>query len=231
MKKIIERLKHGEWFVTCRNGGEFKYLKELCKQCNFKWHDGEDLDNMHDNDFVYPVNIGVDFCHTSITRNELCYCTDNFNYDRHKDNQIEDITDLVFNKKNIEYFVTTIEKEKLDLLLAMIRHEPLEKVFIGNEWIPVDYQEKLFSELDFLLDNFRIHSFNISQEIWNVVDPKFNYAAVDPGQMLWFYEYEPQYNEIDGGWDSTKGSVTSGNCFNIDLSKVECKNSLAKRPE
>lgn len=227
MKTIIERLQNGEWFVTCSNGSEFNYLKELCKQCNFKWCDGEDLNDVMEYDFGYPVHIGVDFLHTN--QKELCFCKTNFNYDRSPENQIVDLTEVIFNK----IFYTKKEKEKLDLLLAMIRGEPVEVKDVNGKWkLKTSHIDEV--NLKSLLNNYRLSTFKlliISQEIWNVVDPKFKYAAVDAGKMLYFYEYEPQYSEIDGRWNSTKGRAAGGNCFNIDLTKVDCKNSLVKRPE
>lgn len=229
MKTIIERLQNGEWFVTCNNGIEFNYLKELCKPCNFKWCDGEDLNDIMEYEFNYPVHIGVDFVFAHTNQKELCYCTTNFNYDRSSENQIEDLTEVIFNKT----FYTTKEKEKLDLLLAIIRGEPVEVKDVNDKWkLKTGHIDEV--NLKSLLNNYRLPTFNlliISKEIWNVVDPKFKYAAVDPGKMLWFYEYEPQYREIDGGWNSTKGNVAGGNCFNIDLTKVDYKNSLVQRPE
>jgi hypothetical protein len=63
---------------------------------------------------------------------------------------------------------------------------------------------------------------------WDFVNPKFNYAAIDDGGRVFFYELKPNF--LTSIWVSDGGEVVHADLLHIDTTDIDWKDSLTHRP-
>lgn len=231
MQNIIERIKSDEWFVKCENIQQYNLLTKICREQGFRWSasQNETLSYLEPSIIFFPMYIGVDL--EFFKQNILCYTNCDFNCYRDENNLIEDITELFFGEQTFEYLLTPIEKYKIDLLLAIIREQNIEQKIEGK-WNKI-IKPICEINLENLIENYRIDKKTpliIPEYVWNAIDPKFKYAAMDENKRIYFYKNEPTRMVDIWGGDFDSKDMASGKCFGIDITNINWKYSLVKRP-
>lgn len=161
MNEIIERLKQGDWYVTCSEVYEYDYLMQLCVKAQLKWSDGNDEPTeWHLHTSIFPIIISVS---TKIKNGyheplHLCWSPRSTYIPEY----IENITNKIFSTQSYPILIRNI-----------ISTYPFE---IQKEW----YENLLLR-----------HKLPIIKEMWDIVPKNYNYAAMDIDKKIHFFEIEP----------------------------------------
>ena len=249
--EVIERLKKKNWFVTSQNKQEASLVLQACDDAGITWADGEKATEWFPFK-TYPLDIGFFKEENGITQ-------DYYNlYEKH---ELENITDWFFDaiKNNDSKLIPQNAEQEhyVQILLAKMQRIPVECYFgSGDGWVDSTI---LYIDLG---RKYRIKPTTplpISREIWESVDKKWQYAAMNKDKEIYFFEHSPRlevdgwvcYQLIDGFhrrvfsflhsnggytsdpvWDSYKSLTSCTICsFNINTDNIDWEYSLTCRPE
>lgn len=223
---LIEVMNNNSWFVKCLNSSQMLKLLTVCEKIGFRWVGDGKLPTQYFPNVAscaeFPISIGVDAQYNEENGFDtgICYSGDDFISESTKI-EILDLTNSFFDVFQFSTLLTdvlnNIDKDKI----LQIRDK-------NGEWFEPDLtQYRLINKQTPL---------NISQEIWDLINPIFKYAAMDDDGEIYFYEFEPDpdpewdENSIEGFyWNPIEGAY-SASLFDIDTTNIIPSRSLTKRP-
>lgn len=118
--------------------------------------------------------------------------------------------------------------------------EHMVQILLANmQGLPVEYKRgddwhRAVPDYVSLYTEYRIVSKStplpISREMWQLIDNKWKYVAMDGDGEVYFYEHEPTIGTTHDVWSCKTGKCIES-AFVIDTEGVDWKMSLTKRPD
>lgn len=215
---LIEVMNNNSWFVECLNSSQMMKLLTFCEKIGLRWVDDGKLPTQYlpnvECYVEFPISIGVDaqFNEENGFNTGISFSSENFISESTKI-EILDLTNSFFD-------VFPLSTLFADVLSNIDKHKILQIKDKNGVWFEPDL-------LQYRLINKQT-PLNISQEIWSIIDPKYNYAAMDKNGEIYFYENEPQPDIGDEYFYWDPCGVLS--IFSIDTANIIPELSLTKRP-
>lgn len=237
--EIITRMKYQSWYVKCENEQQIKILLDICDKLGLKWIGDDNLSATQfipQNNEYFPICIGVD---------------QQFNEENGEQVQSLTYTDPDYSFISVDAFsiydsVVNITEEFFKIFnssssLTLLANAILENKVVylkdrNDKWFKPDFTQYKIG--DNSINNQISTPLNITPEMWNLIDPRYKFVAMDSDGDIYFYEFEPkpdpdylERNNDQFVW------INSNSCgsyqlsiFNIDTTNIIPEKSLTKRP-
>lgn len=135
-ESIGKLLQKGNWVVTCSNENDYNYLMQLCIEQNISWLSGKPCLHNDKKFEQFPVYIAMDNRYNLIFKAEQKIIFDEESKNYFLENNLIDITDLVFK----DVFNTIQKLEQVLKQSNLIEHKFSEQnlyIKSNNDWLKV----------------------------------------------------------------------------------------------
>ena len=221
-KKIIERLKQGNWYVRCQTKLESDLILQSCDEAGLEWSGGQKAVEFTPYNH-YPLDIGFRGEEFGITYGTTYY----------KESGHENITDWFFNaiKNNDDNGKLTPQNAEqehyVQILLAKMQGIPVEF------WYDFDQiWDDSNSDSIIISTKYRIKSkptpIPVSRETWRKINKEFRFIVMDKNKH--FYHCKNAPKSSDKTWLLYEVEhIKSPLVFNSE--GINWETSLTERPE